>query len=78
MTLHMRVALKTQYLFVVGAKPFPANQMLNPSVTIVFFRYSIFLPILYMEQQDFEPKSHNTDETRFFKNHQVPLKPHTN
>ena len=25
-TLHMRVALKSQYLFVAGAKPFPANQ----------------------------------------------------
>ena len=25
-TLHMRVALKLLYLFVVGAKPFPANQ----------------------------------------------------
>ena len=25
MTLHMRVALKSQYLVVVGAKQFPAN-----------------------------------------------------
>ena len=25
-TLHVRVALKSQYLFVVGAKPFPANR----------------------------------------------------
>ena len=26
MTLHMNVALKSQYLFVVSARPFPTNQ----------------------------------------------------
>ena len=42
-TLYMRVALQSQYLFVVGAKPFSANPnvMSNTNVSILPYRYSI-------------------------------------
>ena len=38
-TLHMGVTLKSQYLFVVGAKQFAVNRMSNAKVSIVFSEY---------------------------------------
>ena len=41
-TLHMRDALKSQYLFMVAVMPFPANQNVKyESVSIVLSKYSI-------------------------------------
>ena len=44
-TLHVTVALKSQYLFVIGAKPFPDNQHVKYEL---FSKFSIFFTIVYI------------------------------
>ena len=49
-TLHVRAAFKPQYMFVVGAKSFPANQNVKygcSNFSFRIFRIYIILPVVY-------------------------------
>ena len=45
--LHMKVALKSQYLFAVGAKPFPAIQNVQYKCYNCAFQIFHFVPVVY-------------------------------
>ena len=46
----LRAALKSQYVFVVGAKPLPANQNVKYKIFDCAFQiFDIFLPVVYNE-----------------------------
>ena len=49
MTLHMTVVFKSQYLFVAGAKPFPANRNVKHEYFLLCFpNIPYVLPVVYM------------------------------
>ena len=47
-TLHVTVALNSQYMFVVGAKPFPANQTVKYECFHCDFQIVHILPVVYV------------------------------
>ena len=49
-TLHVKAAWKSQYLFVVGAKSFPANWDIQCECFRCALQHSISLPVVYMQQ----------------------------